>query len=154
MATVSLTVTVPAPADTVWNAVCSPIGFRFVSRGLVYWPIAAKRTTRWNQGETVRGWIFFFGFVPAAQHSLTFERLDSTTREFRTDEHGGIIRSWRHSITVTEIDSSQCRIDDSVTFSGGVFTPLLTVMVRVFYAIRRPRWIALAEALVDGTLVV
>lgn len=152
MATVSLSVSIPAAADDVWRAVQSPLGFRFVSRGLVWWPVAARRTRPWVEGETVAGWIFFFGFLPAAFHTLTFTSLDSSTRQFRTNEHGGIIRSWRHSITVTEISPIESRVDDSVTFSGGLLTPLLELAVRLFYVIRRPRWIALAQALATGEL--
>ena len=154
MPTVSLSTVVPANADVVWSAVTSPIGFRFVSRGLVRWPIVAHRTVRWQEGETVVGWMFLLGFVPMSRHSLTFERLDSVSREFATDERGGPIRSWNHRITVTPVTSSTCRIDDRVTFDGGVFTPALWVLVRLFYAIRRHRWAAMARALTTGSLVV
>ena len=153
MPTVSLTVDLQASADTVWRAVKSPLGFRFVSRGLVRWPIAEGRNTPWVSGETVRGWIFAAGIVPVAFHELTFVLLDDDTREFRTDEHGGFITRWNHNISVTPITDSTCRIDDTVTFSGGIVTPLLTIAVRVFYAIRRYRWVSLARALSTGALV-
>lgn len=152
MKTTSLSIVVPATADDMWRAVRSPAGFRFVARGLVRWPVAAQRTEPWHEGETVSGWMFAAGIVPVAHHSLTFVRLDDATREFRTDEHGGVIRRWNHSITVTPVDDSHSRIDDSVTFSGGIFTWPLALAVRVFYFIRRPRWIALARAIVAGTV--
>ena len=101
MPTVSLSTVVPADADLVWSAVTSPAGFRFVSRGLVRWPVVAHRMERWREGETVVGWMFLLGFLPMSRHSLTFERLDPETREFATDEHGGPIRAWNHRITVT-----------------------------------------------------
>ena len=152
MRTVSLSVVVPASADTVWRAVCSPAGFRFVSRGLVIWSAAAGRNEPWRQGETVSGRMFAAGIVPVSFHTLTFVRLDDSTREFRTDEFGGIIKKWNHSITVTPIDAAHSRIDDTVTFSGGVLTPLLELAVRVFYLIRKPRWIGLARAVAGGRL--
>lgn len=151
MATVSLRVTVPARANDVWQAVRSPRGFEFVSRGLIYWPVASSHSSLWVEGETVRGWMFFFGFLPVARHSLTFTTLNDSTREFRTAEHGGIIRSWQHSITVTPLDAVSCAVDDTVTFDGGIATPLLDLTVRVFYWIRRPRWIALGRAITDGS---
>lgn len=154
MPTVSLSVTVPAPADSVWAAVTSPVGFRFVSRGLVRWPVVARRTQRWHEGETVEGWMFLLGFLPMSRHSLTFDRLDGATREFVTSEHGGPIRSWKHRITVTPLSDSTSQIDDRVTFDGGVLTPALWVLVKLFYVIRRPRWISMARALADGSLAV
>lgn len=152
MPTVSLSVVVPSNADVVWSSVCSPAGFRFVSRGLVTWAAASQRDEPWREGETVSGWMYAGGVIPVAFHTLTFVRLDDRTREFRTDEHGGIITSWRHSITVTPIDAAQCRIDDSVVFSGGWMTPVLELAVRLFYIIRKPRWVGLARALASGRL--
>lgn len=154
MPTVSLSCEVPAPADLVWSAVVSPVGFRFVSRGLVRWPVAQHRTARWVEGETVIGWMFLVGFLPMSRHSLTFEHLDDASREFSTREHGGPIRAWNHRITVTPIDNASCRIDDRVTFDGGVITPALWLLVKAFYIIRRPRWRSLGSALVAGTITV
>lgn len=152
MPTVSLSLEVPASAAQMWSGVTSPIGFRFVSRGLVRWPVVASRTERWHEGETVTGWMFMAGFLPMSRHSLTFVRLDDESREFSTNEHGGPIRSWNHRITVTPLTEATSRIDDRVTFDGGVLTPALWVLVRLFYAIRRPRWVGLARALAHGTV--
>ena len=134
----------------MWSAVVSPVGFRFVSRRLVRWPVVAERTDRWVQGETVVGWMFLLGFLPMSRHSLTFERLDDDACEFSTREHGGPIRSWNHRITVTTVDDRTCEIHDRVTFDGGILTPALWVLVQMFYVIRRQRWTALANALVSG----
>lgn len=152
MPTASLSIVAPASAATVWSGVTSPVGFRFVSRGLVWWPIVADRSERWHEGETVTGWMFLLGFLPMSRHSLTFERLDDSAFEFSTRERGGPIRAWNHRITVTALTTDTCRIDDRVTFDGGILTPALWVLVRAFYVIRRPRWIGLARALSDGTV--
>lgn len=151
MRTVSLSIVVPANPDAVWEAVCSPSGFRFVSRGLVTWAAAANRSARWKEGETVSGWMYLAGFVPVSFHTLTFVRLDDRTREFRTSEFGGVIKQWNHSITVSPVDDTHSRIDDTVRFSGGWLTPALEIAVRLFYAIRRPRWVQLARALTNGS---
>lgn len=152
MPTVSVSLELPASAAHVWSAVTSPVGFRFVSRGLVRWPVVAHRTERWREGETVTGWMFMFGFLPMSRHSLTFVRLDDATREFSTNEHGGPIRSWNHRITVTSSSETTCRVDDRVTFDGGVLTPALWILVQLFYTIRRPRWVELGRALTDGSV--
>ena len=152
MPTISLNARVPASPEEMWRAVVSPIGFRFVSRGLVRWPVVAERTTRWQEGETVEGWMFFFGFVPVARHRLTFITLDDDSRTFRTDENGGIIASWNHTITVTGEPGSDSVVHDTVTFNGGVLTPVLWVLVKLFYAIRAARWVGLARAVHSGEL--
>ena len=154
MPTIALSCEVPISATKMWSAVVSPIGFRFVSRGLVRWPVSENRTARWVQGETVVGWMFLLGLLPMSRHSLTFERLDDADFEFSTREHGGPIRSWNHRITVIPLDDRSCRIHDRVTFDGGVFTPALWILVRLFYLLRRPRWNQLARALSEGTVAV
>jgi hypothetical protein len=98
--------------------------------------------------------MFLLGFLPMSRHALTFERLDPVTKEFSTNEHGGPIRSWNHRITVTHVSDVASRIHDRVTFDGGALTPALWVLVRLFYVIRRPRWISLARAVGSGKLVV
>jgi hypothetical protein len=152
MPTVSLTAQVPCAPAHMWRAVVSPVGFRFVSRGLVHWPVVATRTTRWLEGEAVEGWMFFFGFVPVARHRLRFVKLDDDSRTFQTDERGGIISSWQHTITVTPDGDRGSRVHDTVTFSGGIFTPALWILVKLFYAIRAPRWVGLARAVDSGDL--
>jgi len=152
MPTVSLTARVPCEPAEMWRAVVSPVGFRFVSRGLVHWPVVATRTARWREGETVEGWMFFFGFVPVARHQLTFVTLDDDSRTFHTNEKGGIITAWEHTIRVTPDREGGSRVDDTVTFSGGVFTPALWILVKLFYAIRAPRWVGLARAVHSGEL--
>ena len=152
MPTVSLTARVPASTDDMWRAVVSPQGFRYVSRGLVHWPVVATRTTRWREGETVEGWMFFFGFIPVARHRLTFVTLDDHSYTFQTDERGGIISSWQHRIVVSAAGAKDSVVTDSVTFSGGIFTPALWVLVKLFYFVRAPRWVGLARAVHSGEL--
>jgi len=152
MPTVSLTARVPAPSDDMWRAVVSPQGFRYVSRGLVHWPVVASRTARWREGETVEGWMFFFGFIPVARHRLTFVTLDDHSYTFQTDERGGIISSWQHRIVVSPAGARDSVVTDSVTFSGGIFTPALWVLVKLFYLVRAPRWVGLARAVHSGEL--
>jgi hypothetical protein len=96
--------------------------------------------------------MFFFGFVPVARHQLTFVTLDDGSRTFHTNEKGGVITAWEHTIRVTPDREGGSRVDDTVTFSGGVFTPALWILVKLFYAIRAPRWVGLARAVHSGEL--
>jgi hypothetical protein len=96
--------------------------------------------------------MFFFGFVPVARHRLTFVTLDDHSCTFHTNEKGGIITAWQHIIRVTPDGQDSSRVDDTVTFSGGVFTPALWILVKLFYAIRAPRWVGLARAVHSGEL--
>jgi hypothetical protein len=96
--------------------------------------------------------MFFFGFIPVARHRLTFVTLDDLSYTFQTNERGGIISSWQHRIVVSAAGTKDSVVTDSVTFSGGIFTPALWVLVKLFYLVRAPRWIGLARAVHSGEL--
>jgi hypothetical protein len=138
-----------APADRVWRAVTTPAAFRIVTRGLVRILGLGGRREPWREGETVSGLLLVFGVLPVSVHHLTVERLDETRRELCSDEHGGLIRSWRHLIRVTPLDDGRCRYEDRIELDAGVATPVVAAFARWFYALRQRRWEELASTMRD-----
>lgn len=146
-AVVHLSTVLDAPADRVWQAVTAPAAFRLVTRGLVRVVGLRRRATPWREGETVSGLLLLFGVLPVSVHHLTVERLDAGTRELQSDEHGGMVRRWRHLIRVTPVDERRCRYEDLVEVDAGLLTPVIAAFARRFYAIRQHRWRELALVL-------
>jgi hypothetical protein len=138
-----------APADRVWRAVTTPAAFRIVTRGLVRVVGLGGRREPWREGETVSGLLLVFGVLPVSVHHLTVERLDETRRELHSDEHGGLVRSWRHLIRVTPLDDGRCRYEDHIEIDAGAVTPLVAAFARWFYAVRQRRWEELASTMPD-----
>lgn len=147
---VTRTIVLDAPAGHVWRAVKTPAAFRHVTRGLIRLTGIRQRTASWQAGESVRGVLLLFGVVPVSVHRLTVERIDDERRELQSDEHGGLLRRWRHLIRVTPIDATHCRYEDQVEIDAGFATPLVAAFARHFYAIRQRRWQALARSMSPG----
>jgi hypothetical protein len=146
-ALVHVSTVLDAPADRVWQAVMTPAAFRLVTRGLVRVVGLRRRATPWREGETVSGVLLLFGVVPISVHHLTVEKLDGAARELQSDEHGGMVRRWRHLIRVTSVDQRRCRYEDLVEIDAGPLTPVVAAFARRFYAVRQRRWRELALVL-------
>ncbi len=147
MRTVDRSITLPAPADAVWGAVCTPGAFRVVTRGLVRLPVLATRVEPWREGETVSGLLLLGGVLPLSRHHLHVTEIDHGRRRMVSDEHGGLIRRWHHEITVEPIDESTCRYRDLLEIDAGPLTAVVTAWASGFYRIRQRRWWDLAAAL-------
>ena len=147
MALIDRSTELAAPADRVWVAVKMPSAFRTVTRGLLTMPAMRNRSEEWREGETVVGWVFLFGVVPFSRHHLHIARVDDSERTLSSQEHGGLLKTWSHDIVVTPIDDQRCSYRDRIDIDAGVFTPIVGVYARWFYAMRQRRWRALAGRL-------
>jgi hypothetical protein len=136
-----------APADLVWAAVRTPQAFRFVTAGLVDWRPLRGRTEPWKVGESATGWLLLGGVLPFSRHRIRVVDLDDEKRLLRSDESGGVIRSWRHDITVESLDDDHARYTDVVEIDAGPLTPLVAGFAWVFYRLRQRRWEVLAQVL-------
>jgi hypothetical protein len=139
-----------APADLVWAAVRTPQAFRAVTKGLLDWRPSRGRTAPWREGEEATGWLLLGGVLPFSRHRLRIAELDDRGRVLRSDESGGLIRSWRHDITVEPLGGGRSRYTDVIHLDAGAFTPLVAAFAWAFYRERQRRWRALA-AVLSGT---
>src|SRR5437773_138227 len=100
MRTIHVETELAADADRVWSAMQHPSSFLYVTRGLIGLPALAGRTEPFREGESGSGWLFLFHVIPMYRHTINLVAVDPATRTMRSDEHGGMIRSWRHTLHV------------------------------------------------------
>lgn len=136
-----------APAELVWAAVQTPQAFRFVTRGLLDWRPLRGRTERWRAGDEATGWLLLGGVVPFSRHRIRVADIDDRERRLSSDESGGVIRSWRHDITVEPLDGRRSLYTDVIHIDAGAFTPVIALFARAFYWERQRRWRLLAPVL-------
>lgn len=148
--TIGRSVRLDAGAGPVWDAVRTPQAFRTVTRGVVRFPAIARRDAEWVEGEEVVGWTWLFGVVPFNRHHLTVARIDHDRMTLASDEHGGIIRSWRHDIVVEADGAHACRYTDRVEIDAGPMTLPVAAYAWWFYRVRQRRWVRLARRLGSG----
>lgn len=147
MAIVDLSSQLPASGDAVWKAVKTPAAFRRVTRGLITMPVINDRSDEWQEGETVIGWVFLFGFVPFSRHRLHISRIDDTTRTLMSREEGGLLKQWDHDIEIVPVSPDSCMYRDRIEIDAGFFTPVVVLYARSFYRTRQRRWRELAKSL-------
>jgi hypothetical protein len=147
-----MSTTLGAPAPVVWNALVADSGaFRFVTRGLIRYPAAAGWTERIARGDRLSGVLWLFAVVPISRHTLEVVEVDEEGRRLVTSEGGGLVRAWRHTISVVPTADRACRYTDRVEIDAGRATPLVLAFARGFYAQRQRRWRTLAVLLDAAT---
>jgi hypothetical protein len=138
-----------AAPDVVWAAVRTPQAFRFVTRGLLEWRPLRGRVDPWRAGEEATGWLLLGEVLPFSRHRLRVAEIDDDARILRSDESGGLVRSWRHDLLVEPLDDGRTRYTDVIEIDAGAFTPVVAAFARWFYGVRQGRWRQLA-AVLDG----
>ncbi len=152
MRTVTVHTRLEASADIAWHAVKTPHAFVHVAQGMLRYPAAERLDRPWRVGDHLQGWTFLFGVLPFSYHHITVALIDDAARVVASDEHGGVVRTWRHDVTVTPIDETSCRYDDRIDIDAGIFTPVVATYARFFYRYRQRRWRALARLLTATTV--
>lgn len=136
---VSRAVELDASPDEVWRRVQRPETLRFVARGLL--GFAAERLPRdWREGTEVSMRLWLAHVVPAWRHTIRIVRLDPAARRIVTEEGGGLVRRWRHTVSVDPIANGRTLYRDEIAIDAGVLTPVVALFARAFYAHRQRRW--------------
>lgn len=148
MRTVTVSTQLPAPAEAVWSAATrNSDAFRYITRGLIRFPAARAWDRPLAVGDRLHGWLFLFGVVPLSRHTITVAEIDQDQRRLVTDERGGILRSWRHTITADPVDAGTCRYRDQIDIDAGPLTLAVAACAHLFYRVRQRRWHIIARFL-------
>jgi len=143
--TITVESIVRAGADRVWDALRYPGTFLYVTRGLLGFPSLVGRTAPFELGEADSGMLMLFHVLPLSRHHIHLVEMDPATMTMRTEERGGLIRSWQHTLHVEAIDARSCRYTDTVVVDAGPFTAALAVSAEWLFRYRHLRWARLAR---------
>lgn len=140
MRTVHVETVLPTSADRVWLAMLSPATFLYVCKGLFGFPSLAGRTEALRLGESGTGWLLAFHVIPAYRHTINVVEVDEATGTIRTQEHGGPLKAWNHTLHVEPIDAHSCRYSDTVDIDAGRMTGVVVAVANGIYRYRQRRW--------------
>jgi hypothetical protein len=138
--TVRAETVLPTTADRVWPAMLSPVTFLYVCKGLFGVPALAGRSEPLRQGERGTSWLMAFHVIPAYRHTIEIVEVDEARRTIRTHEHGGLLRSWDHTLQVEPVDTHSCRYSDTVDVDAGHATAFVAGVAAGIYRYRQRRW--------------
>ncbi|QLL09724.1 hypothetical protein [Mycobacterium vicinigordonae] len=145
MRTVHIETILPSCAERVWPAMLSPATFLYVCKGLFGFPALAGRTEELRLGEKGTGWLMAFHVVPAYRHTIEIVEVDAATGTIRTHEHGGVLKTWNHTLHVEPLGANSCRYSDTVDIDAGVLTDVVVAVANGIYRYRQRRWRKLAR---------
>ncbi|MFI0355284.1 hypothetical protein [Actinomadura sp. 9N407] len=139
MRTIRIETTLPTDAERVWRAMQHPASFTYVVRGLFAFPPLAGRTEPVRDGETGIGRLRLFHLIPLWRHSMRID-VDAGDRSLHSQEHGGVLKTWNHTLHVEPLSERQCRYSDTVEFDAGRFDAMTAAFATWFYRHRQRRW--------------
>ena len=135
------------PADAVWMAVKKPATLLHVTRGFLDFSGLDRTIPEWHEGMSFQTRFWFFHVLPAWwKHTMTVKQIDEAQRMLVSNEHGGIISKWNHTIRVSPATSG-CEYSDEIEIKAGLFTAIVWLYANVFYRYRQRRWRKFARKL-------
>jgi hypothetical protein len=138
--TVQIETVLPTTADRVWPAMLSPVTFLYLCKGLFGIPALTGRAAPLRLGERGTAWLFAFHLLPAYRHTIEIVHIDEAAGTVRTHEHGGILRSWNHTLHVEAIGEQSCRYSDTVEIDAGAATAIVARVATGIFRYRQRRW--------------
>jgi hypothetical protein len=138
--TIHLETELPTSADRVWQAMCHPASFTYVTRGLFGVPALAGRTEPFREGECGTGWLLLSHLLPLHRHTIHLASLDARAMTLRSHEHGGVLRAWNHTLHVEPAGDQRCRYSDTVAIDAGPLTGIIAALAMWIFRYRQRRW--------------
>jgi hypothetical protein len=136
----------PASADTVWEILQRRETLGYITRGMMTFE-EVDVPDELREGSVARLRVKTLNLPPAMDYEIRFARIDPAALEVVTHEHGGMIKSWIHRITVEPLSAQRCIYTDRIDIDAGPMTPLVWAYAGVFYRVRQRRWLDLLPAI-------
>ena len=128
-------------ANDAWHLVKKSSTLTFVTKGLLSFSDCDHFPAEWIENKSVISRLKFFGFIPAWNHQIFFQKVSDPELEIATDERGGIVSKWRHRIKICSMDKgATCLYTDEVEIEAGLFTPVVWLYANLLYRYRQLRW--------------
>ena len=93
-----------------------------------------------DEGESIDLRLTLLRTIPINRHTIKLIEIDDATRTARTNEHGGALNTWNHTIHVEPLTGSTCRYYDSIDLDAGRLTKVAYAIANAIFAHRQRRW--------------
>lgn len=94
---------------------------------------------RTQTGQRLEVMVSLFGKLPKQPYVMEVLECDDENMVLRSSEYGAGVKSWRHTLTVTETPDG-CRLRDQIEIDAGWKTPVFAAWARYLYGARhKPR---------------
>ena len=128
----------PIDADSAWALVKRADTFLFVTRPLL--GVQGDLPETLEEGESIELRLKLLNTIPTNRHTIRLIEMSDATRTARTREHGGVLKTWNHTIHVEPLTETTCRYYDSIDLDAGALTPIAVTIANAFFGHRQRRW--------------
>lgn len=145
---VRATTSLELPAQVAWELLKRRDTFLFITggamgyRGSEAWPEILM-----TPGMRVETVVSPLGILPGSSHSIHIVHVDEEDMRIETEESGGFIQVWNHSMKIEPESESRCRYSDRIELHAGTLTSIIWLFASLFYRYRQGRWRRLASSL-------
>lgn len=117
-----------------WNLLCRSDTLIFITKGVAQPKEGERFPTKWEVGVPY--------YTPAfkGEYNFTFISINESTMQMETIESGGFIKTWRHFMSVKEVQHGTVLYIDEVELDAGWLSWPLSLWVRYYYKHRHQRW--------------
>jgi hypothetical protein len=137
----------PISADQAWGMM-TPATLVEITRGMV--GFAGDLPAEFHEGDVIHTRVRLLNLLPAYDYEFRLVRVDRPGGRIVSHERGGMVRSWKHQISIEPLTQASCRHTDEIEIGAGPATPLVWAFANLFYRVRHSRERRLALALGQG----
>lgn len=142
MSKVKLSTVLPISAETAAALARKPATMVYVLRPVLrIYRLEAPSPI--EVGTRGAGRLWWFGIIPSWRHHVTIEQLDPLG--IYTHEHGGPVHTWNHRLTFEPITDESCRYTDEIETDPGWRGTPTRLFAKLMFRHRHRRWHTLAE---------
>lgn len=149
---VKISTVLEAPPPLVWQALQQFATLQYVTRGVLgIRPIddTFLEEMIWQAGESVTVRLYAFHLIPLWQHHLQIQSVDQVNWHAISQESGGPVTEWVHTITLETRNGDETTYTDIIDIKAGLLTPFIALFAMLFYRYRQMRWRGYAKQLVN-----
>lgn len=107
-------------------------------------------TGRTKTGQTLNVMVSLFGKFPDQPYAMEILECDDDRMILRSSEHGAGVKSWRHTLTVTETESGS-RLRDHIEIDAGLMTSVFALWAKYLYGARHKPRLAYLQRQTEST---
>ncbi|MCK0119333.1 SRPBCC family protein [Loktanella sp. F6476L] len=141
--TITLTHHYDHPPQAVWDVATDFDAFVEATKRLVSFD--GLPTEPMFEGQKIDVTFRLFGKLPPQPYHMELVVFDPEAHRFESHEYGGAVKSWNHTLTVTETAMGSV-LTDRVEIDAGWMTPIYAAYGRFMYRQRHPVRVRLLAA--------
>ena len=118
-------------AQTLWEDLLDPNALAESMKGAITY--VGLPTEPVDQGEAFTVKLKRWGWFPMGSWTMKVVERDDESFVLRSEEHGGLVRLYKHRLSIEPTGPNSCRYTDHIDLDAGFLTPLIFPTFKKMY---------------------